>query len=143
MQKNALFYPQIGLQNSSLTKAMALYYDKIYRIVPDNVIPDDAEDLQALLEEGSIGKTIDPAKYSKKASKDFLSKIEEWSAAALEFGEDDELTIARLHTEKNGRKSQRAIQGCWIQRRKQLDVRTNSNRIKFYALHGQRNIHQK
>ncbi len=104
MQKNALFYPQIGLQNSNLIKAMSLYYDNIYRIVPDNVIPEDAEDLQALLEEGSIGKSIDPAKYSKKASEDFLSKIDEWSAAALEYGEEDELVIARLHTEKTDEK---------------------------------------
>lgn len=79
---------------------MALFYDNIYRIVPDNVIPDDSEDLAALLEEGSIGRMIDPAKYSKKASEEFLLKLEDWNAAALTFNAEDEQQISRLHNEK-------------------------------------------
>lgn len=100
MQHNALFYPHIGLKNPSLVKAMALFYDNIYRIVPNNVIPDDSEDLQALLEEGSVGKVINPADYSKETSEEFLLKIKHWDAAALTYDEHDEKTISRLHTEK-------------------------------------------
>ncbi len=77
---------------------MALFYDNIYRIVPDNVIPDDSEDLAPLLEEGSIGRMIDPANYSKKASEDFLSK--DWNAAALMYREDGEEMIMKLHSNK-------------------------------------------
>jgi len=100
MQQNALFYPHIGLKNPSWIKAMALFYDNIYRIVPNNIIPDDSEELQALLEEGSIGRMIDPANYSKKTSEEFLSKIECWSAAALSYDDEDEHLITKLHTEK-------------------------------------------
>ena len=100
MQKNALYYPHIGLHNPALIKAMALFYDNIYRIVPDNVIPEDAEELNPLLEEGAIGRMIDPAPYSKKASEQFLSKIEDWSAAALTFDAEDEDRISRLHCDK-------------------------------------------
>ncbi|MFH1081689.1 MAG: DUF6236 family protein [Pseudomonadota bacterium] len=100
MQQNALFYPHIGLHNPSWIKAMALFYDNIYRIVPNNVIPDDSEELQALIEEGSIGRMIDPANYSKKTSEEFLSKIGSWNAAALTYDDDDENLISRLHNEK-------------------------------------------
>lgn len=100
MEQNALFYPHIGLHNSALIKAMALFYDNIYRIVPDNVIPDDSVELQPLIEEGSIGKMIDPAKYSKQASEEFLSKMGDWRAAALCFSDEEEQTLSRLHTDK-------------------------------------------
>lgn len=79
---------------------MALFYDNIYRIVPDNVIPEDAEELNPLLEEGAIGRMIDPAPYSKKASDEFLSKIEDWNAAALTFDPEDENQISRIHSDK-------------------------------------------
>jgi hypothetical protein len=99
--QNALYYPHIGLKNPALIKAMALFYDNIYRIVPDNVMPDDSEELHALLEEGSIGKMIDPANYSDEASREFLSKIGEWGAAALSCYESkDKRLISRLHTAK-------------------------------------------
>lgn len=79
---------------------MALFYDNIYRIVPNDVIPDDAEELNPLLEEGAIGRMIDPSPYSKKASDDFLSKVEGWTAAALTFDSEDEDKISRLHSDK-------------------------------------------
>jgi len=98
--KNALYYPHIAFRDPSWIKAMALYYDNVYRIVPSDISPDDPEELKALLEEGSIGKKIDPAKYSKNASEEFLNKASEWRAAALTYGDEDEELITRLHTEK-------------------------------------------
>lgn len=100
MLQNALYYPHIGFHAPSWIKAMALYYDNIYRIVPNNVIPDDSEDLQALLEEGSVGRRIDPINYSKKASNEFLNKVEEWKAAALDYSEEDKQLITKLHSDK-------------------------------------------
>jgi len=79
---------------------MALFYDSIYRIVPDNVIPEDAEELNPLLEEGAIGRMIDPAPYSKKASDEFLLRIEGWNAAALTFDADAKDQISRIHSDK-------------------------------------------
>jgi Family of unknown function (DUF6236) len=98
--KNALYYPHIAFRDPSWIKAMALYYDNVYRIVPTDLTPDDPEELKALLEEGCIGKRIDPAKYSKNASEEFLNKSSEWRAAALTYGDEDEELITRLHTEK-------------------------------------------
>lgn len=100
MQKDALYYPHIGLGNSAWTKAMALFYDNIYRIVPDNVIPDDSSELQALLEEGSVGKMINPSDYSGPASEKFLRNLEQWDAAALSGDPDGEQEISRLHSDK-------------------------------------------
>lgn len=100
MQKNVLYYPHIGLHNAPLTKALALFYEHVYRIVPDNVIPDDNEELHPLLEEGSVGGMIDPAPYSLSASDEFLSKLEEWDAAALDGDSDGEQQLAKLHVEK-------------------------------------------
>jgi hypothetical protein len=77
-----------------------LYYDRVYRIVPDNVRPDDNEELQPLLEEGSVGSMIDPALYSVSASNEFLSKLGEWDAAALDGDPDGEQELSSLHVEK-------------------------------------------
>ena len=100
MNKDALYYPHIALQNPSWIKAMALLYDNIYRIVPDNVMPDDDFDLQALLEEGSIGKMIDPAPYSKSASDEFMGKLDEWDAAAFVGDPEGEEELAKIHADK-------------------------------------------
>jgi hypothetical protein len=51
---------------------MALFYENIYRIVPNNVIPNDPEELQPLLEDPAIGKMIDPSIYSVTASEEFM-----------------------------------------------------------------------
>jgi hypothetical protein len=100
MNKDALYYPHIALQNPSWIKAMALLYDNIYRIVPDNVIPEDSADLQALLEEGSVGKMIDPAPYSKNAADEFMAKLDEWDAAAFDGDPDGEDVLTRIHEDK-------------------------------------------
>jgi hypothetical protein len=100
MINNVLYYPYMEFQNAPLIKSLAMFYDKIYRIVPDGIIPEDAEELQPLLEDNAIGGMIDPSRYSKSASKDFLVKIDRWRAAALSFSEEDEVQISRLHSEK-------------------------------------------
>lgn len=115
MQKHALYYPHIGLHNASLTKALALYFDRVYRIVPDNVIPDDNEELQPLLEEGTVGSKIDPAPYSVSASDEFLSKLGEWDAAALDGDPDGEQKLSRLHVEKTDERVRRLFEESGFQ----------------------------
>jgi len=100
MLKDALYYPHIGLKNVPLVKSMALLYDRVYRIVPDNVIPDDHPDLQPLLEDGLVGAMIDPTRYSRAASDNFLAKLGDWRAAALSHQEEDAEQISRLHVDK-------------------------------------------
>lgn len=79
----------MAFQNPSWLKAIAMYYENIYRIVPDNIIPDDLEELQPLLEDSSIGKMLDPIRYVKTTTDLFLKKRENWDAAAL-IGDDEE-----------------------------------------------------
>lgn len=63
MLNNALYCPYIAFNDSTWLKAMAMYYENIYRIVSDSIIPDDPEDLRPLLEDSSIGAMIDPLPY--------------------------------------------------------------------------------
>jgi Family of unknown function (DUF6236) len=102
MKTDALFYPHISLNNSPLIKSMSLYYENIYRIVPDDVVPEDSADLHALLEEGSVGRKILPNEYSRKASEEFLSKLNDWDADALyyNYGEMDRDATSKLHKDK-------------------------------------------
>lgn len=100
MTDTALYYPHIGFKNPDLVKAMALFYESVYRIVPDGIIPDDAAGLDALLELESIGVMIDPIPYSAEASTEFLKKSNAWEAAALDHTENDEVHISRLHSDK-------------------------------------------
>jgi hypothetical protein len=97
---NALYYPHIAFKNPDWIKSMALYYDNVYRIVPSDVVPDDPDELKPLLEEGCIGKKIDPAKYAKETSEVFLKKSSHWNAAALSCKNDEKEPITRLHMQK-------------------------------------------
>ncbi|WP_418627407.1 DUF6236 family protein [Anaerosinus sp.] len=102
MFKNALYYPHMVFQNSSWLKAMAMYYENIYRIVPDNIIPDDLAELQPLLEDSSIGRMIDPIRYVKTTADLFIRKKENWGAAALigDNEEEREKRFIKLHETK-------------------------------------------
>ena len=103
---NALYYPYIAFRDVNWLKAMAMYYESIYRIVPNNIIPEDPEELQELLEDGSVGAMIDPAAYSQNTAEIFLKKVQRqnWSAAALIPEEDEVDDITRLHTDKADRR---------------------------------------
>ena len=106
MIKNALYYPHIGFQHPDWLKGMALFYESIYRIVPDNIIPQDHESLQPLLEDPTIGKMIDPSKYSAEASSEFLFDKDSWNAAAFVCNDEEEVeeTLSRIHNEKTDEK---------------------------------------
>ena len=103
MIKNALYYPCIGFKSPNWVKGMALFYENIYRIVPDNIIPDDHPDLQPLLEDPAIGRMIEPSKYAGEASSDFFFNKDRWGAAAFVFGDEDdavEHTLSGIHNAK-------------------------------------------
>ena len=101
--EDALYYPEISLRNPNLIKGMALFYDNIYRIVPESLYPDnDHPDLQALIEEGSIGRSLSPKKYVIEASNSFLSNLgTRWRAAALTPDKNDfNIDFTAIHPEK-------------------------------------------
>jgi hypothetical protein len=64
------------------------------------MIPDDRESLQPLLEDGSIGRMIDPLPYAPDASEEFLNNVKKWGAAGLCFDEDNSLIVSKLHSDK-------------------------------------------
>ena len=100
MFNNALYYPNIAFRNINWLKAMAMYYENIYRIVPNGIIPNDPIELQPLLEDSSIGAMIDPARYAKNTADVFLEKVENWHASALVRSDDDDEKFVMLHTSK-------------------------------------------
>lgn len=102
-----MYYPYIGFQNPTWVKGMALFYESIYRIVPDNIIPEDHPDLQPLLEDPSIGRMIEPSGYASEASSEFFFYKDSWGAAAFVFGDEDdavETTLSRIHNTKTDEK---------------------------------------
>lgn len=99
----ALYYPRISMTDPYLFKSLALLHDRVYRIVPDGIIPEDDENLQPLIEAGYLGKMIDPIPYSKSASDIFLEKMSGWDAAALSLSDDD-IDLARIHKDKTDEK---------------------------------------
>lgn len=96
MQNNALYYPHINFHDSAWLKSMALLYDRIYRIVPNNVKTEDDNELMPLLEDDFIGKAINPAAYSVDASAIFLKNLPEWTAAALTFTAESEKELTTI-----------------------------------------------
>lgn len=101
IKANALYYPYVAFADATWLKAMSLLYDTIYRIVPDNTVPNDNEELQPLLEDPSIGKMIDPVPYASAASDEFMAKLPKWHASALHFDpDDDKLNLTDIHKDK-------------------------------------------
>ena len=94
-----LYYPRISITDPYLFKSLALLHDKVYRIVPDGIIPDDDESLQPLIEAGYLGEMIDPIPYSKSASALFLEKKVFWDAAALSPCDED-IDLVMIHNDK-------------------------------------------
>jgi len=104
-----LYYPRISMTNPYLFKSLALLHDKVYRIVPDGIIPDDDESLQPLVEAGYLGEMIDPIPYSKSTSDIFLEKKSGWNAAALSPCEGD-IDLVRIHNGKTDQKVRQLFQ---------------------------------
>ncbi len=105
MNKDVLYYPHINFSDSKLIKGMSLFYDRIYRLVPSEIQPVDHPDLEALLEEGKVGRPINPAAYAHEASAEFLSKMDIWGAAALAPSDDDyKHDITKIHKDKTDEK---------------------------------------
>lgn len=100
IKANALYYPEISFKNAPLIKAMALFYDNIYRIKPEEVETNDSPELAALLDTGSIGGVIVPTPYVGQASSRFLEKSDNWSAAALTISDDVDEKIVAVHNDK-------------------------------------------
>jgi hypothetical protein len=99
----ALYYPTIEFQSYEWLWAASLLWDRIYKIVPENYIPDEPPNVLELQDEGEIGIPIYPKEYAKQIADEFVEKLEssDWDAAALTHNEDDNVEgYMRLHGDK-------------------------------------------
>lgn len=99
-QYYALYYPTIEFQDYAWLYSAALLWDRIYRIVPSSYIPDDPDNIKALIDTGEIGIPINPDPYAKEIAEEFIDKLrtEHWDAAALTYDIPED--YMRLHSDK-------------------------------------------
>lgn len=63
MVNGALLYPSINLKNTTVVKESLLVYDNLYRIVPDEVTPEDDKEIEIFNYEYGLIKEISPKEY--------------------------------------------------------------------------------
>lgn len=71
-----LYFPSIEFQNDNWVKSSLLYWDKIYRIVPENYKPKDSKLILEAQEKGLIRNIILDEKETETTSDKFLKFIE-------------------------------------------------------------------
>jgi len=96
----ALYYPTIEFQDYEWLWSAALLWDRIYRIVPDTYIPNDQDEIRALVDTGEIGIPINPGDYAQDIAQEFINKLdtEHWDASALTYDIPDGYRL--LHQDK-------------------------------------------
>ncbi len=74
MEKNyTLYYPTIEFDNPLWLWSASLIWDRIYRIVPENYVPQDSRNIKELICESDIISNINPKSYSLNACDKFIS----------------------------------------------------------------------
>ena len=77
---SALMYPNINITDVKSIKAYLFFYDTLYRIVPNEVSPDDSREIEQLIDsKKGIISPIRPGRFNEEAFLDFKKKIDEWS----------------------------------------------------------------
>lgn len=101
MVNGALLYPNINLKDSKTIKESLLFYDNLYRIVPEGIIPKDDQEIKTFNDEYNLIKEISPEEYVKNTYKKFTENLKNWSitASGIDFNADDE-SYSRLHKDK-------------------------------------------
>jgi hypothetical protein len=101
MVNGALLYPNIHLKDSKTIKESLLFYENLYRIVPDGITPKDDEEIKNFNDEYNLIKEISPEEYVENTYKEFTKNLKNWSitASGISFNTDDE-SYSRLHKDK-------------------------------------------
>lgn len=101
MVTGALLYPNIHLKNAGTVKESLLFYEKLYRIVPEGITPEDNKEIENFNDEYDLIKEISPKEYIENTYKEFTEHLKNWSATAsgISFNTDD-LSYSRLHKDK-------------------------------------------
>ncbi len=82
MVNGALFYPNIHLKNPEVVKESLLFYDNLYRIVPDEVSPEDDKEIEIFNYEYGLIKEISPKEYVEETYNQFKKNLKSWSKTA-------------------------------------------------------------
>ncbi|OVE69081.1 hypothetical protein CCS79_09150 [Clostridium diolis] len=101
-KRMALYYPTIEFNNPKWLWTAALLWDRIYRIVPNGYTPKDSRNILELMEDGTIGGSIDPSMYSSEVADKFIDKYNgtDWNAPALGNYELMSSKYINLHRDK-------------------------------------------
>jgi hypothetical protein len=102
---SALLYPDISITNSRSIKAYLFFYDGLYRIVPNDVEPNDAKEIKELLKnEPNIISPIPPEKYVEETAKHFNERYKDWTKYVSGFRDMAQQSngkrITKLHRNK-------------------------------------------
>jgi hypothetical protein len=99
LDENVLYYPSIEFNNPSWVKAALCIWEKIYRIVPSSITPNDDAEIRIAVEEGLIRNVPIEEGDLSNTSEEFFNFIASlpWLPNGLEGSEDD---LINLHKDK-------------------------------------------
>lgn len=97
MVNGALLYPNIHLKNPTAIKESLLFYDNLYRIVPEGITPKDDKEIENFNDDYNLINEIRPEKYVENTYKKFNKNLKNWSltASGISFNID-----SKLHKDK-------------------------------------------
>ena len=94
-----LYYPHIEFKNEAWVKSSLLLWDHVYRIVPENYIPNDSDEIKKLVDEDLVRNIKLNDQDRGETFDEFLTlcdRLENHLPAGL-IPSDEE----RIHPEKN------------------------------------------
>lgn len=102
MLRSTLIYPNLHFTDDQTIKESLLLYDKLYRIVPEEITPKDSDKIKKFNDDyNNIIKNISPKKYVMKVSNDFKNNLDRWRKNASGMMIDpDNPNSAILYEEK-------------------------------------------
>lgn len=100
MNNYVLYYPSIEFKDYSWLWRASLLYDRVYRIVPDGIIPNDPPNVQVLTESGELGIQIKPDSYLQQTSKEFTKLIDSGKSFDATYRRFSTNSYTRLHFDK-------------------------------------------
>jgi tetrahydromethanopterin S-methyltransferase subunit F len=76
-------YPNISIRDVKSIKAYLFFYDKLYRIVPRGISPDDVAEINQLMrDKKGIITDLPPDRFNEEAYQTFKERMDEWSLVA-------------------------------------------------------------
>ncbi len=93
-----LYYPHIEFQNEAWVKSSLLLWDHVYRIVPEDYVPNDSDEIKALIDEDLIRNITLDDNDRENTFNEFLklcNRIEKHMPAGLIPSDED-----RIHPDK-------------------------------------------